>query len=60
MFEVSLIGDAEQSVQQATITQINLGRFDLAFAEILKPRGQLPDHEHARHEVEIACARWTR
>src|SRR5438876_8828976 len=45
MFEVALIGDAEQRVKQAAL---DFRCSDLAFAEILEPRQQLPNYEHAR------------
>ena len=47
--------DAEQSVEQAAVADVDLGRLDLAFAEVLEPRRQLPHHEHAGHQVEVAA-----
>jgi len=34
---------------------MNLRRFNLTFAEILKPRRQLPQHEDPRHQVEATA-----
>ena len=41
-------------VQQAAVTHVDLRRLDLPLAEVLEPRRQLADHEHARQEVKIA------
>jgi hypothetical protein len=47
MLEVALIRHAKQGVQQAAVAYVDLRGLHLAFAEILEPRGKLPDHEHA-------------
>jgi len=57
MFEIALIGDAEQGMKQAAVAHINLRGLDLTLAEVLKPRRQLPDHEHAGHQVEVTANR---
>ena len=37
MFQISLIGDAPQRVQQAAVSHVDFRLFDLTLAEILEP-----------------------
>ena len=53
--QVPLVGDAQERVQEAAVADEHLGRLDLPLAEILEPRRQLPKHEDAGQEIEIAA-----
>ena len=46
MFQISLIDNAQQRVQQAAVSHVDFRRFDLTLAEILEPWWQLPHHEY--------------
>ena len=53
--QASLVGDAQKGVQEAAVADEHLRRLDLSLAEVLKPRRQLPKHEDAGQEIEIAA-----
>ena len=36
---------AQERMQQAAVAHIDLGGFDLPFAQVLEPRRELPHHE---------------
>ena len=40
-------------MEDPRITDVDLGRLDLSFADVLEPRLQLPHHEDGRQEVKI-------
>ena len=52
--------DAEQQVQQTAVTDIDLGRLDLALGEVGVPRLELADHECVAEQVQVAsCGRFS-
>src|SRR5437868_9060911 len=53
MFEVAPVRDAQQRMKQTRVADIDLGRLDLALADVFEPRRQLPHHEHAGHQVKV-------
>src|SRR6185312_5727158 len=57
VLEVTRRADAEQGVKQSGIAHVDLRSSDLPLAEVLEPRRQLPYHEEARHQVEVAAHR---
>jgi hypothetical protein len=53
--QVALVGNAQKRVPEAAVADEHFGRLDLPFAEVLEPRRQLPEHEHAGQEIEVTA-----
>src|SRR5271165_1900781 len=46
--------NVEQRVKESAVANVHLRRLDLTLSEVLEPGLQLPDHEHAGQQVEVA------
>ena len=44
-------------MKQPAVTDVDLGRLHLPLAEVLVPRGQLPNHEQPAQEIQVAAHR---
>ena len=53
--ELVLARDVEQPMQQARVADVEAGRLDLAFPQVLEPRREHPDHERPGQDVEMAA-----
>jgi hypothetical protein len=52
-FHVSEGPETEQAVEQARISNVNLGRLDLTFRDILMPRRELLHYQCPGHQIQI-------
>lgn len=44
-------------MEQSRVAHIDLGCFDLALLDVLKPRRQTPHHERAGQDIEVSASR---
>ena len=54
-FEIPLVMETEQRMEEAAVAHVQLGRLDLTLGEILVKRLQLTDEERGRQEIEISA-----
>lgn len=53
--EGRLVADAEQSVEQAAVTDVKFGRFPLPFTNVFMPRLQTPDYEGVFENIKVVA-----
>lgn len=55
--QVGQVANLQEAVEQAAVTDIYLGCFDLPFFKIFKPRWQHPNHVGTGKDIEVSPRR---